>query len=60
MSRMNVITREELESIDMMEELAVEWAEMYEDELAINPANGSARGRLPLMRRAAVLFRDVR
>jgi hypothetical protein len=30
--RMSSLTREELESMDMTEEFAVEWAEMYEDE----------------------------
>ena len=56
---MNVITREELELIDMTEEFALEWADIYEEELAFNPANGSARGRQLLMRRAAKLLRDV-
>lgn len=54
--RASEITREELQSIGMKSEWSADWADWYEEELAINADNDSARGRIVLMRRSAELL----
>ena len=56
LARANVLTSEELQSIQATWEICVLWAEFYENEALRRPRNPSARGRAALMRKAAELI----
>jgi hypothetical protein len=55
--RMAELTRDELFEIGVTLQMAMLWQNFYEDVVRRNPANGSARGRVVLMRRAVELLR---
>jgi hypothetical protein len=57
--RVETVTREELQSMGMTEELALQWAAFYRAVTLANPANDSARGRAVLMEYAAELLRGA-
>jgi Domain of unknown function (DUF4951) len=56
LGRVLSLTKDDLESIDVTLEMALEWADFYDNEVIRNPTNGSAKGRAVLMRRAAELL----
>jgi Domain of unknown function (DUF4951) len=58
MARINALTIEELQSIEVTSELARQWATFYANEALRVPGNPSARGRALLMHQAAVLLGD--
>jgi hypothetical protein len=56
LARINALTLDELQSINVTREMALEWAAFYVNEARRKPANGSARGRARLMAYAADLL----
>ena len=56
--RIEELTRVYLISIDLTLEMAREWVVFYERALTRDPRNYSARGRIPLMRRAVELLEE--
>jgi hypothetical protein len=59
LARIATLTREYLLAIDLTLAMALEWVDFYENVLLDNPSNHSARGRIPLMKRAAELLEDA-
>jgi hypothetical protein len=59
LARVPQITGEYLLSIDLTLDMALEWVLFYEGAYERNPRNLSARGRIPLMRRAADLLEET-
>jgi len=60
LARIPEITRAYLLSIDLTWEMSLEWVSFYEGAYTRNPRNLSARGRIPLMKRAAELLEETR
>jgi hypothetical protein len=56
LDRMNAITLEELKSLWITLQMAIEWTAFYANEALRTPRNPSARGRAMLMHRAAILL----
>jgi uncharacterized protein DUF4951 len=57
LSRIDSLTREELEQAGVTRDMALQWRDFYRSELARNPGNPSAAGRAELMEAAARLLR---
>lgn len=55
-SRMQTLTREELEKSGVTKEMAEQWRDFYKTVKASNPENPSAQGRAELMQRAVDLL----
>jgi hypothetical protein len=57
LARIDSLTREELQQAGVTRDMALQWRDFYENELARNPNNPSAAGRAELMQAAARLLK---
>ena len=55
-ARISTLTRQELERVGLTREMAEAWYDFYRHELARNPRNPSAAGRMELMQRAVEIL----